>query len=117
LITGLVLGLTGFDSVLAMNAFLKISTVYLMYIVVATPSAFMANMSKGYLASIGFIFAIIIAINALGNTIFVHYFPWSIPALFLKTGTLSLSGIIIMLCTGIAGVIGTFAWWRYAEQN
>jgi len=117
LLTGLTLGLADFAPSLVMDAFIIFSTASLMFIIVATPSAFVANITKGYLAPIGLILVLAIAINALGNTAFAPYFPWLIPALYLKTGSLSLSSIIILLSTGIAGVVGTFAWWMFAEKG
>jgi len=51
-----------------------------------------------------------------------HLFPWSIPALasgLLGCGAtvLARASIILVLTTGILGLVGTIIWWRYADQN
>ncbi|MDO0823909.1 hypothetical protein [Desulfosporosinus nitroreducens] len=69
------------------------------------------------LAALGLIILVIVIFsNVLASMGFVPYFPWTIPGVFQSTGFLNLSSIIILTLTGIAGVVGTFAWWRYAEQ-
>jgi len=49
------------------------------------------------------------------------YFPWGIPILFSSaTGAesepLGMVSYIILFFTSIFGLIGTFVWWRYADQ-
>jgi len=117
LAVGLLLGLTEFTSALVAGAFQKFIVTSLLYILISTPGAFFASLSKGILAPIGILFVIAIAANVLGNTGVAIYFPWTIPNLFLETGYLNPVSIAILISTGIAGIIGTFAWWRFAEQE
>ena len=46
------------------------------------------------------------------------YFPWASPALFAQ-GTQSLPALSFasVLFTGLAGILGTCLWWKYADQN
>jgi ABC-2 type transport system permease protein len=50
------------------------------------------------------------------------YFPWAIPLLLCSlAGTegihVSLTSYIILFTTSILGLIGTLAWWRFADQK
>ena len=117
LAVGFLLGFTGFSIALLFGALSKFFVAALLYIVICTPGAFFASISKGILAPIGILFVIAIGSNILNNTPAAVYFPWTIPNVFLETGRLYPAGMAILVFTGIAGVIGTFAWWRYAEQE
>lgn len=117
LAVGGVLGLTGWSAALIWNIFFRFIITSLLFIVVTTPGTFLANVSKGYLAPLALILVIVICSNVFASLGFAPYFPWTIPQLFQITGVLKLSSIIILAFTGIAGIAGTFAWWRYAEQQ
>lgn len=114
---GGVLGLTGWSAALIWNIFFRFIITSLLFIVVTTPGTFLANVSKGYLAPLGLILVIVIFSNVLASMGFAPYFPWTIPGVFQSTGLLNLSSIVILASTGIAGIVGTFAWWRFAEQQ
>ncbi|MTI57736.1 ABC transporter permease [Geosporobacter ferrireducens] len=117
LAVGGVLGLTGWSADLIWNIFFRFMITSLLFIVVTTPGTFLANVSKGYLAPLGLILVIVIFSSVMASLGFAPYFPWTIPSVFLSTGSLHLSSIIILASTGIAGIVGTFAWWRFAEQQ
>lgn len=117
LAVGGVLGLTGWSAALIWNIFLKFFITSLLFIVVTTPGTFLANVSKGYLAPLALILVIVICSTVLSSIGFAPYFPWTIPSVFQSTGSLNFSSMIILASTGIAGIIGTFAWWKFAEQQ
>lgn len=113
---GLVLGVDGGSAVFIWSLFCKFLITSLLYIFVTAPSILLANVTKGYLAPLGLILIIVILSNVLASFGFAPYFPWTIPSVFQSTGSLQLRSIIILAYTGIVGIAGTFAWWRYAEQ-
>ncbi|WP_341346907.1 ABC transporter permease [Paenibacillus sp. FSL H3-0469] len=116
LAVGAILGVAGGSAAFIWSLFLKFLITSLLFILVTTPSILLANVTKGYLAPLGLILIIVILSNVLSSFGFAPYFPWTIPSVFLSTGSLQLSSIIILAYTGIIGIAGTFAWWRYAEQ-
>ena len=117
LAVGFLLGFTGFSAALLLEALPKFIVTSLLYIVISTPGAFFSSISKGILAPIGILFIIAIAANILNNTGAAIYFPWTIPNIFRETGHLSPASTAILIFTGISGIIGTFAWWRFAQQE
>lgn len=115
LAVGSVLGLTGWSGDFILNTFFRFVITSLLFIAVTTPGTMLANISKGYLAPLGLILVIVIFSSVMASLGFAPYFPWTIPSVFLSTGFLNLNSIIILASTGLAGIVGTFAWWRFAE--
>ncbi len=115
LAVGSVLGLTGWSGDFILNTFFRFVITSLLFIAVTTPGTLLANISKGYLAPLGLILVIVIFSSVMASLGFAPYFPWTIPSVFLSTGFLNLNSIIILASTGLAGIVGTFAWWRFAE--
>ncbi|MFD2875928.1 hypothetical protein ACFTAO_08120 [Paenibacillus rhizoplanae] len=113
---GAIMGVQGGSTSFISGLFFKFLITSLMYILVTAPTILLANVTKGYLAPLGLILIIVILSNVLASFGFAPYFPWTIPSVFQSTGSLQLSSILILAYTGIVGIAGTFAWWRYAEQ-
>lgn len=113
---GAIMGVQGGSASFISGLFFKFMITSLMYILVTAPTILLANVTKGYLAPLGLILIIVILSNVLASFGFAPYFPWTIPSVFQSTGSLQLSSILILAYTGIVGIAGTFAWWRYAEQ-
>ena len=114
---GFLLGFTGFAITLLSEALPMFFITGLLYIIICPSGAFFASISKGILAPIGVLFLLAVAANVLGNSWVAVYFPWTIPNIFRETGSLNPASIVILISTGIAGIIGTFAWWRFADQE
>lgn len=108
-------GLNGWSTTFIWNTFFRFIITSLLFIFVTSPGILLANVSKGYLAPLGLTLVIVIFSSVMASLGFAPYFPWTIPQLFLNTGVLNLSSIIILASTGIAGIVGTFVWWRFAE--
>jgi ABC-2 type transport system permease protein len=117
LIMGIFIGLNGGTWLLFMNSFLAFMVATLLTMVVSTISALLANVSKGYLAPIGFAFLIVVISNVVAQAGFAAYFPWTIPALFISNVPIGFASIAILTITGITGFVGTVAWWRFTEQK
>jgi ABC-2 type transport system permease protein len=86
------------------------------------PVAFFASVGRGYLLPMG----ITLLMLVLGNVIVIagwgSYFPWSVPALYAeftrsKGAHLEPVSYWIVVLTGLAGMIGTYLWWKFADQN
>jgi ABC-2 type transport system permease protein len=68
---------------------------------------------------------IMLLILALANVIALlgwgSYFPWSVPGLYAgsagKGASLEPVSYWIVILTGLAGMIGTYLWWKYADQS
>ena len=118
---GYVVGLPGLSSEVVVRGVSTIFGVGVMNILLITPITLVAYAGRGYLPSMGFTF-LVLALAQISEVIgYGMYFPYAIPALFIKgiTGGDPLSTIsyLIVLLTCLGGAIGTYIWLRYADQT
>jgi ABC-type transport system involved in multi-copper enzyme maturation permease subunit len=87
-------------------------------ILAVTPFALVASVGRGYLLPIG---VAVLALMLTDLVVFAgwgEYFPWSIPGIYAQGKTvLAPISYWIVLLTGLAGMIGTYLWWKLADQN
>ncbi len=122
LATGWMIHIPGWSGELAGQSFYTLIVTSILTILLCPPVAFFASYGRGYIPPIGFVIVTLITgqfINALG---IASYFPWTIPALYSGAAGadgshLEIISYIILCFTGLAGLIGTLAWWRFADQN
>ena len=93
----------------------------LLTILLCTPVAFFASYGRGYLLPIGFAILTLIVAQFTGLVGLGPYFPWGIPLLYTtaagaESTPLGMISYIILFLTSMSGLIGTLAWWRYADQ-
>ena len=121
LIVGALVQLSGWSgAIVFQNAYLFMVT-SLLTILLCSTVAFVASYGRGYLAPVGFAIFTLVLAQFTGVVGLGPYYPWGIPILFsTAAGAESIPlGMIsygILFLTSIAGVIGTLAWWRYADQ-
>ncbi len=121
LVFGAVVGLAqGSNAVLAQGTFTVAATAGLVILVVM-PIAFFASIGRGYLLPMGIIILILIISNVIAVLGWGELFPWAIPGLYAgvsgKAASLEPASYIIVVLTGIAGIAGTYLWWRFADQS
>jgi ABC-2 type transport system permease protein len=82
------------------------------------PFAFFASVGRGYLLPMGVAVLTLIMANLMMVVGWGEYFPWAIPLLFSQ-GESSLTPISywIVSFTCLTGMIATYLWWMYADQN
>ena len=86
--------------------------------VVVVPFAFLASVGRGYLLPLGVAILTLIMANLLAIAGWGDYFPWGIPGIYAfgKTSLPAISYVIVIL-TGLAGMIATYLWWKFADQS
>jgi ABC-2 type transport system permease protein len=125
IMTGLLIHIPGWAAVNVSHEIVVFGTSALLTTLLCTPVAMLASMSRGYLLGIGFAVLTLIVTNfvAIGVPNMMPYFPWGIPALYSGIAgreALPVAGAAsycILAATGIAGFVGTLAWWRFADQT
>ncbi len=87
-------------------------------VIVATPFAFFASAGRGYLLPIGGAILILMITNVIAIAGWGEYFPWGVPGLYaLGKDSLTALSYWIVCLTGLAGIIATYFWGKYADQN
>lgn len=121
LIVGRVVQFPGWSNEVALQSGSIFIITSLLTILLCTPVAFFASYGRGYLPPIGFAILTLIIAQFTGLVGLGPYFPWGIPLLFTAgAGTegaqLGVTSYLILILTSFLGLIGTLAWWRYADQ-
>jgi len=121
LIVGGMIQLPGWSSEIAFHSACIFIVISMLTILLCTPVAFFASYGRGYLPPIGFAILTLIIAQFIGLVGLGPYFPWAIPALYsgaagVESAQLGIVSYIILFFTSIFGLIGTLAWWRYADQ-
>ena len=121
-IVGLVIGAIinlpgGSPGVIFQNSALVLITAGLV-IAVIMPFSLFASMGRGYLLPMGLAVLMLMMANVAALIGWGEYFPWTVPGLYAQ-GQSPLTPISywIVLFTGLAGMIATYFWWKYADQN
>lgn len=125
LLTGLAIRIPGWSGENALHAFIIFTGSSILTLLLCTPVAFIASLSRGYLLPIGFAILTLIVTNfvAIGVPNMMPYFPWAIPALYSGIAgreALPQPGVVsyfILVSICILGFLGTAAWWRFADQT
>jgi ABC-2 type transport system permease protein len=87
-------------------------------IAVVMPFALLASVGRGYLLPVGGAILSVMAANVVGLAGWGEYFPWGVPGLYaMGRSPLTPASYWIVFFTGLTGMIATYLWWRYADQN
>jgi len=87
-------------------------------IAVVLPFALFASMGRGYLLPIGVAILVLMMVNLAQILGWGEFFPWAVPVLYaLGKSPLTPVSYWLVLLTGLAGMIGTYLWWKFADQS
>ncbi|MDQ1327840.1 MAG: type transport system permease protein, partial [Candidatus Poribacteria bacterium] len=102
------------------NAY-KYTVTSLLTILLFTPVAFFSSYGRGYLPPMGFVILTLIMAQFNGLVSLGPYYPWANPGVYsveagIEGMQLGVVSFIILFLTSFLGLIGTLAWWRFADQ-
>jgi ABC-type transport system involved in multi-copper enzyme maturation permease subunit len=90
----------------------------LLTIAVVAPFALIASIGRGYLLPLGVAVLTAVMANVFAVAGWGEFFPWGVPGLYAQgKGALGPASYWIVLLTCLAGMAGTYLWWRLADQN
>jgi ABC-2 type transport system permease protein len=118
LLMGALIQLPGSSSGVFFQASARVLVTAALVIVGVTPFAFFASLGRGYLLPLGVAVLMLMMANLVAVVGWGEYFPWAIPGIYAQ-GKSSLTPVSygIVLFTGLAGMLATYLWWKYADQN
>jgi len=117
---GLIIKLPGWSYQLLLDSISRFIVVSLLAILLAWVVAFIANIGKSYFPALGFLIFMMVLAQIAVVLGWGEYFPWAVPSLYsnvansIKLGVVS---YVIVVLTGLLGVLGTILWWRYADHT
>jgi ABC-2 type transport system permease protein len=86
-------------------------------IVVTLPFAFFASAGRGYLVPIGVALLTLMMTQLAALIGRGEYFPWAIPGLYAQATPLTAVSYVIVIATGLLGMLVTDWWWMNADQS
>ena len=118
LIVGTIFQLSGGSTEILLQGITRAAITASLAIAAGLPFAFFASLGRGYLLPIGVLILTFVTANLVTAAGWGEFFPWAILGIYAqgKDSLLPVSFIIVAL-TGLAGVVGTYLWWKYADQN
>ncbi len=121
-LVGLLIDIPNWSGATVLTYVRTYSVTSFLIIFLCTPVAFLASYSRGYMLPMGFVILTLIIANFTGLVGLGPYFPWAIPGLYATSSgpeslQLSNASYIILITTGILGLLGTLTIWRFADQK
>ena len=120
LLLGAAIGLLQGTKEVFWNGTVTLAVTACLVIVDVFPFAFFASVGRGYLLPMGVTLLVLLLGNVVAIAGWGSYFPWAVPALYVeRAGRVNLepASYLLVLITGLAGLAGTYLWWKYADQN
>jgi ABC-2 type transport system permease protein len=119
---GLAVALPPTSSEIFWQATMIIAATACLTMALATPIAFFASAGRGYLPPMGVAIVAVILAQVSAAAGWGDYFPWSVPALYAgmagpESAQLGMVSYVIVILASLAGMIGTFVWWEWADQT
>jgi ABC-2 type transport system permease protein len=120
LLLGAAIGLSQGTTEVLWHGAITLAVAACLVIVDVFPFAFFASVGRGYLLPMGVVLLVFVPGNVLAVAGWGSYFPWVVPALYAELtgkGNLEAVSYLLVLLTGLAGMVGTYLWWRCADQS
>jgi ABC-type transport system involved in multi-copper enzyme maturation permease subunit len=123
ILVGAVMALPGFSAVTAAGAVHDVVVVAVVVYMLAPIVAWIATLSRGYMAPLGFALAMLVLAQVFGKTGWGPWFPWSIVASFvgsvggLAVPSIARGSVVVVLLTFLAGIAATIVQLRYADTT
>lgn len=122
MLAGAIIQIPGWSNEIFFHHVAVYAGVAFLTMLLSTPVAFFAGLGRGYLPPVGFVLLALMVSQFVGALGFAPYFPWSVPMLLAggagtESAQLGMASYVILLLTGILGLYGTLAWWRFADQK
>ena len=119
ILVGNAIGLAGWSAAFVQHATGTLALVAGLTILLVMPFALAASAGRGYLPPFGCMLLAVIISQLMATIGWGPYFPWAVAGLAGVNGpeSLGLGSYALVVLTALAGVVGTLAWWRYADQT
>lgn len=118
LIMGALINLPGSSTSVFLQGSALVVNASFLAIAVVLPFALFASMGRGYLLPIGVAGLTMMMVNLAQILGWGEFLPWAVPVIYaLGKSPLTPISYWIVFLTGLAGMIGTYLWWKFADQN
>lgn len=122
IVMGFLVNIPGFSMDALSNYTATTAVAALMTLILLSPVGFVASTGRGYLPALGYAIASLAFANIASTLGWGAFVPWSIPMMYCQVSggsgvALGVGSYIIVALTSLAGLTGTFIWWKRADQT
>lgn len=124
ILAGFIFSIEGWSIKEAIHALRIYTVTSILTILLCTPLAIFASLSRGFLLPLGFLILALIMSQfiGIGTPGIAPYFPWSVPAIYnvvasTQDQSLTFVSYLVVFVTSLLGIVITIAWWLYADQK
>lgn len=121
LVTGTLVDIPGWSMELLRTSFISIIGSAVLTIPLMSFVALLASAGRGYMPAFGWTIFTLVLANIAAIMGWGDWFPWAIPGMFSGAAgpqeQLELHSYVILIITGIIGLVATYYWWRNADQT
>jgi ABC-2 type transport system permease protein len=122
ILVGAAVGLPGWSSTLMLHSASDLTVTAILTVALMTPVALFASIGHGYLPPLGWAVLTVALAQIAAAMGWGDWFPWSVPALFSemagpRAAQVGPHSYVVVAFAFAAGLMGTFAWWRSADQT
>jgi ABC-2 type transport system permease protein len=117
LVMGVVIRLPGGSTSAILQGSRTLAIASGLVIVSILPFALFASMGRGYLLPLGVAVILLMMANLTAVLGLGEYFPWAVPGMYAQGMPLTPVSYWVVILTGLAGMLATYWWWKYADQN
>lgn len=118
LVMGVLLKLPGASTAVILQGSAVVVITACLTTALVLPFALFASIGRGYLLPIGLAVLTVMITNLVVIIGRGEYFPWAVPGLYAQ-GKSSLTPVSfgVVIFTSLVGMLATYLWWKYADQN
>jgi len=118
LLMGWLIGLPGGSAGVILSGLGRAAVIAGLVIVATLPFGWFASIGRGYLLPVGLAVLVEVVANLLAMVGWGDYFPWAVPGLYAQADApLAPVSFWILFLTGLAGLLATYLWWKFADQS
>ena len=117
LLVGAAVGLPSVPKQIILQGGVTLAVTAAISLCVTPPIIFFASAGRGYLPPVGVALLTLALAQVAGIIGYGEYFPWAIAGVLAQGGELGIASFLIVILTGLVGLLMTFFWWEFADQK
>jgi len=122
LVVGTLVVIPGWSTELICTSFMNILGSAALTLPLMSLVALVASAGRGYMPAFGWTIFTMVLANIAAVMGWGDWFPWAVPSMYSgaagpQSSQLELHSYMVVILTGIIGLVATYYWWRNADQT
>ena len=117
LLMGVLMHLPMFSPQVLIQGGVRLMVAAALTVISVLPFALVASAGRGYLLPLGMAVLTMVISNVIAVAGWGEIFPWTVSGMYTQCIPLPMTSYVIVIATGLLGMIATYAWWMMADQS